>query len=110
MVSLVIEEGLSLVKVSTYRVIVFFNLKVKQKVKAVNHEKDYHDKFSSKVVKYLNKPQNYNFCTKVEVEIIDHGVKKTVLKEVENTECIWTNVTFKTWHNVWSSLFPQFHS
>lgn len=46
MVSLVIEEGLSLVKVSTYRVIVFFNLKVKQKVKAVNHEKDYHDKFS----------------------------------------------------------------
>lgn len=52
MVSLVIEEGLSLVKVSTYRVIVFFNLKVIQKVKAVNHEKDYHDdKFSIKVVK-----------------------------------------------------------
>lgn len=52
MVSLVIEEGLSLVKVSTYRVIVFFNLKVKQNVKAVNHEKDYHDdKFSIKVVK-----------------------------------------------------------
>lgn len=58
-------------------------------------------------LKWLNKPQNYNFCTKVEVEIIDHGVKKTVLKEVENTECIRTNVTFKTWHNVWSSLFPQ---
>lgn len=51
MVSLVIEEGLSLVNVSTYRVIVFFNLKVKQKVKAVYHEKDYHDKFSIKVVK-----------------------------------------------------------
>lgn len=52
MVSLVIEEGLSLVNVSTYRVIVFFfNLKVKQNVKAVNHEKDYHDKFSIKVVK-----------------------------------------------------------
>lgn len=53
MVSLVIEEGLSWVNVSTYRVIVFFNLKVKQKVnfKAVNHEKDYHDKFSIKVVK-----------------------------------------------------------
>lgn len=51
MVSLVIEEGLSLVKVSTYRVIVFFNLKVKQKVKAVNHEKGYRDKFSIKVVK-----------------------------------------------------------
>lgn len=49
-------------------------------------------------LKWLNKPQNYNFCTKVEVEIIDHGVKKTVLKEVENTECIRTNVTFKTWH------------
>lgn len=61
-------------------------------------------------LKWLNKPQNYNFCTKVEVEIIDHGVKKTVLKEVENTECIRTNVIFKTWHNVWSSLFPQFHS
>lgn len=45
------EEGLSLVNVSTYRVIVFFNLKVKQNVKAVNHEKDYHDKFSIKVVK-----------------------------------------------------------
>lgn len=51
MVSLVIEEGLSLVNVSTYRVIVFFNLKVKQKVIAVNHEKDYRDKFSIKVVK-----------------------------------------------------------
>lgn len=43
-------------------------------------------------LKWLNKPQNYNFCTKVEVEIIDHGVKKTVLKEVENTECIRTNM------------------
>lgn len=36
----------------------------------------------------------YNFCIKVEVEIIDHGVKKTVLKEVENTECIDFYVTF----------------
>lgn len=90
MVSLV-RGGLSLVNLSTYGVIVFFfNLKVKKKKeKAVNHKIDNNNFQSCKI-----NLKTDNFCIKVEVEIIDHGVKKTVLKEVENTECIDFNVTF----------------
>lgn len=82
---------MSLVNLSTYGFIVFFLIwRKKKKEKAVNHKID---NINFQSCKNYN-PQNYDFCTKVEVEIIDHGVKKTVLKEVENTECIDFNVTF----------------